>query len=119
MRYLETSFLPGRSFASPQDFNDQLRLWLPIARCEIAAEDCANCAHGSRALTLDVFDPAELIDHRVGDPALPQVADDFCRRFRSAAWPFGVGWSRVPSSLASPPAWISSGQAKLAMGSPA
>lgn len=30
-RYLETSFLPGRSFTSPQDFNDQLRLWLPIA----------------------------------------------------------------------------------------
>ncbi|PRC62928.1 IS21 family transposase, partial [Mycobacterium sp. ITM-2017-0098] len=29
--YLETSFLPGRSFASPQDFNDQLRLWLPTA----------------------------------------------------------------------------------------
>lgn len=30
-RYLETSFLPGRSFASPQDFNDQLGQWLPIA----------------------------------------------------------------------------------------
>lgn len=30
-RYLETSFLPGRSFASPQDFNDQLGQWLPTA----------------------------------------------------------------------------------------
>ncbi|WP_441338867.1 IS21 family transposase [Mycobacterium sp. IDR2000157661] len=30
-RYLETSFLPGRSFTSPQDFNDQLGLWLPTA----------------------------------------------------------------------------------------
>jgi hypothetical protein len=30
-RYLETSFLPGRSFISPQDFNDQLQLWLPTA----------------------------------------------------------------------------------------
>jgi transposase len=30
-RYLETSFLPGRSFTSPDDFNDQLRLWLPTA----------------------------------------------------------------------------------------
>lgn len=30
-RYLETSFLPGRTFASPQDFNSQLRQWLPIA----------------------------------------------------------------------------------------
>ena len=30
-RYLETSFLPGRSFTSPQDFNSQLAQWLPIA----------------------------------------------------------------------------------------
>jgi hypothetical protein len=30
-RYLETSFLPGRIFASPDDFNDQLAQWLPIA----------------------------------------------------------------------------------------
>lgn len=30
-RYLETSFLPGRSFASPADFNAQLRQWLPTA----------------------------------------------------------------------------------------
>ncbi|MBF4191504.1 Mu transposase domain-containing protein, partial [Mycolicibacterium phlei] len=30
-RYLETSFLPGRSFTSPADFNDQLTQWLPTA----------------------------------------------------------------------------------------
>lgn len=30
-RYLETSFLPGREFASPQDFNAQLGAWLPTA----------------------------------------------------------------------------------------
>lgn len=29
--YLETSFLPGRTFASPADFNTQLGLWLPLA----------------------------------------------------------------------------------------
>jgi transposase len=29
--YLETSFLPGRSFASPADFNDQLQQWLTRA----------------------------------------------------------------------------------------
>jgi transposase len=29
--YLETSFLPGRSFTSPQDFNTQLQAWLPVA----------------------------------------------------------------------------------------
>jgi transposase len=30
-RYLETSFLPGRSFTSPGDFNAQLQVWLGIA----------------------------------------------------------------------------------------
>lgn len=29
--YLETSFLPGRAFASPADFNTQLAAWLPLA----------------------------------------------------------------------------------------
>jgi transposase len=29
--YFETSFLPGREFVSPQDFNTQLADWLPIA----------------------------------------------------------------------------------------
>ncbi|GAA3515041.1 IS21-like element ISMbo1 family transposase [Georgenia daeguensis] len=29
--YLQTSFLPGREFASPADFNDQLGAWLPRA----------------------------------------------------------------------------------------
>ena len=29
--FLETSFLPGRTFSSPADFNDQLRTWLPTA----------------------------------------------------------------------------------------
>jgi hypothetical protein len=30
-QYLETSFLPGRSFTSPADFNQQLAGWLPRA----------------------------------------------------------------------------------------
>jgi transposase len=30
-RYLETSFLPGRNFTSPEDFNSQLAQWLPTA----------------------------------------------------------------------------------------
>lgn len=29
--FLETSFLPGRSFSSANDFNRQLRAWLPVA----------------------------------------------------------------------------------------
>ena len=35
--YLETSFLPGRSFASPQDFNDQLAVWLRRANNRVHA----------------------------------------------------------------------------------
>ncbi len=30
-KFLETSFLPGRTFTSPQDFNDQLVAWMPLA----------------------------------------------------------------------------------------
>lgn len=30
-QYLETSFLPGRQFTSPTDFNDQLDKWLARA----------------------------------------------------------------------------------------
>lgn len=30
-QYFETSFMPGRSFTSPADFNDQLTEWLPRA----------------------------------------------------------------------------------------
>jgi transposase len=36
-RYLETSFLPGRRFASPADFNAQLADWLPKANNRIHA----------------------------------------------------------------------------------
>ncbi|MEC5150276.1 hypothetical protein [Cryobacterium sp. GrIS_2_6] len=30
-QFLETSFLPGRSFSSITDFNEQLQQWLPTA----------------------------------------------------------------------------------------
>lgn len=33
--YLETSFLPGRVFTSPGDFNDQLVQWLPRANARV------------------------------------------------------------------------------------
>lgn len=33
--YFETSFLPGRTFSSPQDFNDQLSSWLGLANTRI------------------------------------------------------------------------------------
>jgi transposase len=34
-RYLETSFLPGRRFLDPADFNAQLAEWLPVANNRI------------------------------------------------------------------------------------
>ncbi|MFI8281401.1 DDE-type integrase/transposase/recombinase [Streptomyces sp. NPDC085929] len=33
--YLETSFLPGRNFSSPNDFNSQLTAWLKVANHRI------------------------------------------------------------------------------------
>ena len=33
--YLETSFLPGRSFTSPADFNSQLAGWLRVANTRV------------------------------------------------------------------------------------
>jgi transposase len=33
--YLETSFLPGRAFSSPDDFNSQLSSWLSLANARI------------------------------------------------------------------------------------
>ncbi len=60
-RYLETSFLPGRTFTGPQDFNDQLRLWLPVA-------------NGRRVRVLDGHPVDFLAADRAGMLALPPVA---------------------------------------------
>ncbi|PVZ53838.1 IS21 family transposase [Arthrobacter sp. H-02-3] len=34
-QFLETSFLPGRTFTSPEDFNAQLGQWLPLANARL------------------------------------------------------------------------------------
>ena len=34
--YLERSFLPGRTFTSPGDFNAQLQQWLTLSECAAA-----------------------------------------------------------------------------------
>lgn len=44
--YLERSFLPGRSFASPADFNDQLTRWL--ARANTRHHRSLGCAPADR-----------------------------------------------------------------------
>lgn len=58
--YLETSFLPGRSFASPADFNTQLAAWL----AEVANVRTVRSIHGQPAdlLATDLAAMIELPD---------------------------------------------------------
>lgn len=51
-RYLETSFLPGRAFTSPKDFNLQLQQWL-----DQVANRRKGC--GLEGLPLEVFEEVE------------------------------------------------------------
>lgn len=70
--YLETSFLPGRRFANPADFNAQLTTWLRRANQRV-----------HRVLRVR---PAERIaDDRAAMMALPPVLPEPALRF-SAAW---------------------------------
>jgi transposase len=48
-QYLETSFLPGRTFSSPVDFNTQLHQWLPIANQRVVRR--IGCAPTQRWAT--------------------------------------------------------------------
>jgi transposase len=59
--YLERSFLPGRAFASPQDFNAQLRGWIAVANTRIRR--VLGCAATER-----------IAADRAGMLALPPVA---------------------------------------------
>ena len=52
------------------------------------------------ALALDLLDPAELVDHRVGEPALPQVADGLGGWFAQCGTAF-----RVQAAVACHPVW--------------
>lgn len=65
--YLETSFLPGRSFASPADFNAQLRQWLVGAntrRVRAIAARPAELIAADRAAMLPVPPVAPALGHR-------------------------------------------------------
>ncbi|MEC5170907.1 Mu transposase domain-containing protein [Glaciihabitans sp. GrIS 2.15] len=35
-RFFRSRFIPGRAFASPDDFNDQLQAWLPVANARLS-----------------------------------------------------------------------------------
>lgn len=58
--YLETSFLPGRAFTDPGDFNAQLEVWLPLANARLVRRT------GHRPDELIVADRARML-------ALPPV----------------------------------------------
>ena len=62
-QYLETSFLPGRVFTSPVDFNAQLRAWLALANARTVR------ALAARPSDVVVADRAAML-------ALPPVAPD-------------------------------------------
>jgi len=62
-RYLETSFMPGRRFTSPQDFNAQLAAWLPRANNRVHAT--LRCRPSDR-----------IVEDRAAMMALPPVLPD-------------------------------------------
>ena len=71
--YLETSFLPGRTFTSPADFNLQLSAWLPVANTRIVRRiGCAPVtrweADKAAMLTLPPVPPALGWRHQVRLP---------------------------------------------------
>jgi hypothetical protein len=59
-QFLETSFLPGRAFTSPEDFNAQLAEWLPKANARLVRRT------GARPADLLAVDKAAML-------ALPPV----------------------------------------------
>ena len=68
-QYFETSFLPGRDFTSPGDFNTQLRTWLPKAN--------ARTVRALKARPVDLLD----VD-KTAMLALPPLAPPAGLRFR-------------------------------------
>lgn len=69
-QFLETSFLPGRKFTSPQDFNQQLAGWLPQANARtvrsIQGRPIDRLPTDLRAMTrLPPIPPATGFSHRV------------------------------------------------------
>jgi len=66
--FLETSFMPGRSFASPTDFNTQLMDWLPVAnqrRVRSLRARPVDLLEQDRAGMLPIPPVAPTLGHRV------------------------------------------------------
>jgi hypothetical protein len=71
--YLETSFLPGRSFRDPGDFNTQLAAWLPRANNRVHRRiDCRPTegieADRAAMLSLPPVAPATGLSYRIRLP---------------------------------------------------
>jgi len=56
--YLETSFLPGRSFTSPADFNEQLTMWLVVANARIHRS--LGCRGSRRPRVIQVWQTSDV-----------------------------------------------------------
>ena len=60
-RFFRSSFMPGRAFASPQDFNEQMASWLPMGITQyrlaqtisVPARRINEIVHGKRAISPD------------------------------------------------------------------
>lgn len=68
--YLETSFLPGREFTSPQDFNSQLGQWLPRANQRMVRSLVTATGSGAGGRPIDVLG-RDLAEMTVLPPVAP------------------------------------------------
>lgn len=75
--YFETSFLPGRQFTSPQDFNAQLGAWLPRANERLVRSLAPATGSGAGGRPIDVLDR-----DLAAMSALPPVAPSIGTRMR-------------------------------------
>ena len=67
--YLETSFLPGRVFTGPEDFNAQLADWLPVANTRVVRSLGAGGARPLDHLPIDLAAMTGLPPMRPGTAA--------------------------------------------------
>lgn len=77
--YLETSFLPGRAFTSPADFNAQLAAWLPLAsarRVRSLGARPADLTDADRA----AMTPLPAVPPPAGFTATARLPRDYCLR---------------------------------------
>lgn len=70
--YLETSFLPGRNFTSPRDFNTQLEAWLPRANQRLVRSLAPATGSGAGGRPVEVLE-RDLAGMTVLPPVAPVI----------------------------------------------